>query len=128
MIRAVMSAAVLMTLAACAGQVGAQNVAIVDAQSEEDFDKARQARWSIEVYSGGGIPGSPGASVIVSDYHQVLQSIVDRCKLGRTVQVQATDGVSLLAIMNDDLSQEQLDCIKESEQPGLRLKDWGTNG
>lgn len=86
------------------------------------------ARYNIEVYSGGGIPGSAGANFYVKDYRQVLQAIVDRCKLGRTVLVQATDGVSLLAIMNDDLTGTQIDCIKASEQPGLRFKDWGTNG
>jgi hypothetical protein len=107
--------------------VVAQNNAIVEAQSEDDFDAARLARWNIEVYSGLGLPGSPGAQVYIVDYKNVLQSIVDRCKLGRTVLVQATDGVSLLAIMDDDLSQVQLDCIKASEQPGLRLKDWMTN-
>jgi len=128
MIHFMAGATALMTLTACAGQVGAQNVAIVEAQSEDDFDTARQARWNIEVYSGGGIPGSSGAGVIVKDYRQVLQTTVDRCKLGRTVLVQATDGVSLLAIMNNDITQAQINCIKESEQPGLRLKDWGTNG
>ena len=127
MIRVAMTAAALTMLTGCAGQVGAQTNAIVEAQSEDDFDTARLARWNIEVYSSPGIPGSTGASFYIKDYKNVLQGIADRCKLGHTMLVQATDGVSLLAIMNDDLSREQLDCIKESEQPGLRLKDWGTN-
>lgn len=96
--------------------------------SEDDFDAAMHARYNIEVYSGGGIPGSPGANFRVANYRQVLQTIVDRCELGRTVLVQATDGVSLLAIMDNDLSDKQIACIKDSEQPGVTLRDWGTRG
>lgn len=101
---------------------------IVEASSEQHFDEARQARYNIEVYSGRGIPGSAGADFFVKDYKTVLQTIVDRCNLGRTVLVQASDGVSLLAIMDNDLTKKKIACIKENEQPGVRFKDWGTDG
>ncbi len=115
---------------ACASDVvaGSDIAPILEASSEDHFDEARLARYNIEVYSGGGIPGTQGASFVVENYREVLQIIVDQCELGRTILVQATDGVSLLAILKNDLTDKQLGCIKEKEQPGVRLKDWGTNG
>ncbi len=116
------------TLTACASNASAETTPITVAQAADEAEDTMHARWNIEVHSGAGIPGSPGADQYIADYLEVLQEIVDRCKLGASVLVQATDGVSLLAIRNDKLSDGQIDCIRQSERPGLRLVDWGTDG
>ncbi|MEL6529344.1 MAG: hypothetical protein AAGK01_04005 [Pseudomonadota bacterium] len=116
------------SLAACADNASAEPTPITVAQTSDEAEDTMHARWNIEVHSGRGIPGSPGADQYIANYLEVLQEIVDRCKIGKTVLVQATDGVSLLAIMNDDLSEDQIACVRTSERPGLRLVDWGTNG
>lgn len=101
---------------------------IVKATTEDQFDDAMRARWNIEVLSGGGIPGSAGADNYIRDADSVLQNIVDRCQLGQTILVRATDGVSLLAILEKKLSPTQISCIRSFERPGLTLKDRGNDG
>lgn len=117
-----------LALTACASNASAEGVPITVAQTADEAEDTMHARWNIEVHSGPGIPDSPGADQYIADYLEVLQEIVDRCKLGKTVLVQATDGVSLLAIMNNKLSDGQIDCIRQSERPGLRLVDRGADG
>ena len=126
--RALLALIIALALSACAGPLSAQSVPIKQAETEDDFDKAQYTRWNIEVYSGLGLPGSPGADQYIKDYLEVLQAIVDQCELGATILTQATDGVSLLAILNDDLTDKQLACVRDKERVGLRLVDWGTRG
>ncbi|MEP0392503.1 MAG: hypothetical protein ABJ205_07360 [Erythrobacter sp.] len=126
--RLLFASVLIVPIAACAASADNGSVPIYEAQTADEVGESMQVRYSIEVTSGRGIPGSPGADFYVKDYKNVLQTIVDRCKLGRTVLVQATDGVSLLTIMNNDLSDTQITCVKDSEQPGLRLKDAGIRG
>ncbi len=115
----------LATACANAAGAGAGPVPISQASSEADFELARAARYSVEVYSGRGLPGSPGADQYIADYLTVLQDVVDTCALGETVLVQATDGVSILAITDNDLSENQVACIRGKERPGLSLRDRG---
>lgn len=120
--------ALTVSLFACAASDSGESVPITTAQTQDEAGDTMHARWNIEVYSGQGIPGSPGAQLYIPDYLEVLQGIVDECELGETVLVQATDGVSLLVIMNNDLSDAQISCVRDKERPGLRLVDWGTDG
>jgi len=117
----------LAALFACAASDANGPIPIQVAQTADEAEDTMHARWNIEVRSGRSI-GSTASQVMISDYMTVLQGIVDRCELGRTVLVQATDGVSILAIMDDNITDDQIACIKESERPGLRLVDWGTDG
>ena len=84
-----------------------------------------KARYSIVIYSGAGIPGSPGANQYFRKPREVLQGVVDTCGLGSTVYQQATDGVSVLHILDADLAQSKVDCVKSAEEPGLSLSDRG---
>ncbi len=127
-ILAILTTSLAAALTACASNASAETTPITVAQTADDAEDTMHARWNIEVRSGHGIPGSPGADQYIANYLEVLQEIVDRCKLGETVLVQATDGVSLLAILNDKLSDTQIECVRGSERPGLRLIDWGTDG
>ena len=97
---------------------------IKDARTSEEFEAALNARWRISISSGPGLPGSPGAGQFVADYRKVLQGIVDECELGETLLVQATDGVSVLAILNEP-SADKVACIKQNEGPGLIFQDRG---
>ena len=127
MIRAALPLFMLVAaLAGCASPLSAESAPIRQAQTEQEFAAAIAARWSIEVYSGGGIPGTAGADVIVPDYLSVLQAIVDECQLGASLLVHATEGVSLLSILNDDLSPDQVACIRGKQRVGLRLNAKGS--
>ena len=112
-------------LSACANTQSAGTSPIVDAQSAEEAELAMNARWRIVIHSGAGIPGTAGADDYYRKPKQVLQVIVDQCRLGKTIYTQATDGVSVLSIVNDALSEEQIACIRSAEDNGLYLSDRG---
>ena len=113
----------LALLSACIPAQSRDAMSITPATTEQHFEQAAQARWEIVINSGHGLPGSPGADIVIQDYETVLQSIVDECELGATFLVQATDGISVLAILNDNLSPDQVACIRAKEQSGLRLSE-----
>ncbi len=122
-------AALFVSSSACAAPAKQEQYLI------EDYDAAKHddaipatARYQIEIHSGGGIPGTAGADQYYREPKKVLQAIVDQCQLGRTIYSQATDGVSLLTIVDPKLSEEKVACIRSAEDVGLRLRDWGTNG
>jgi hypothetical protein len=120
-----LGAASFMALVACAPLASAKHIPIVKADTPTLYDEAALARWSITIYSGHGIPGSPGADVYIPDAFEVAQKIVDDCKLGKAIYAFATDGVSKLAIQNHNLSKPQIACISAMERPGLFLSDKG---
>lgn len=98
---------------------------IKDFDAENDERAVKTSRYSIVIHSGAGIPGTPGANQYFRKPREVLQAVVDSCKLGSTVYQQATDGVSVLHILNADLAQSKVDCVKSAEEPGLSLSDRG---
>jgi hypothetical protein len=119
------SAASAFTLLGCASMAKPKDAPIVKANTAEQYDQAGLARWSITLYSGHGIPGSPGADVYIPNAIEVAQKIVDDCKLGDAIYAEATDGVSILSIKNHDLSKQKIACIRAAERPGLFLNDKG---
>ncbi|MEO9463099.1 MAG: hypothetical protein ABJ242_10215 [Marinomonas sp.] len=93
--------------------------------ADSDRAKISASRYSIVIHSGAGIPGTPGADQYYRKPREVLQAIVDTCKLGSTVYTQATDGVSVLYILDNALAQSKVDCVKSAEDNGIRLSDSG---
>ena len=81
-----------------------------------------RTKWTIEIFEGPGIPAEPGAEVFVPNALQALQDIVDRCGLGSSYYVRATDGVANLSVGHPDLNPKQIECIRSAERPGLRLR------
>ncbi len=114
-----------LALTACAIDTAPVSVPIADYDAQTDEEVIRDARFQIVIHSGAGIPGTPGAGDYYREPKRVLQSIVDTCELGRTIYLTATDGVSVLTIVNDMLSEEQVTCIRSAEANGLRLTDRG---
>ncbi|MBV7259915.1 hypothetical protein [Erythrobacter crassostreae] len=124
-VRLLAASALIAPTAACAHEKAPETSAIVDYEYAKHDDLVKYARWQIIIHSGAGIPGSPGAGEYYRQPKKVLQAIVDNCELGRTVYAVATDGVSVLTIANDDLSEKQVACIRSAEDNGLRLSDKG---
>jgi hypothetical protein len=121
----ILGAASIFALGGCAPLAKAKNMPIVKADKPALYDELALARWSITLYSGHGIPGSPGDDIYIPDAFEVAQKIVDDCKLGKAFYALATDGVSKLAIKNHNLSTPQIACIRAAERPGLFLSDKG---
>ena len=92
-------------------------------ERRECFYRDTETNWSIEIYESGGIPGTPGADLVVPNAFQVLQGIVDRCELGSAYFLRATDGVAHLYVGHPDLTPKQIDCIRSAERPGLWLRE-----
>ena len=101
------------------------NGTISDFSAELHENSVSATRYNIVIYSGAGIPGSPGANQFFRKPREVLQAVVDSCKLGSTVYQKATDGVSVLHVLDADLAQSKVDCVKSAEEPGLSLIDRG---
>ncbi len=112
---------------ACATDGAPTSVPIADYDPQTDEDVMRNARFQITIHSGAGIPGTPGAGEYYRQPKRVLQSIVDTCELGATIYIVATDGVSVLKIVNDALSDTQVACIRSAEANGLYLTDRGAS-
>jgi hypothetical protein len=121
----IIGAASIVALVGCVAPARAQANSVVNADTAELYREAGLARWSIVLHSGRGIPGSPGAEDYIRDAFGVAQRLVTTCRLGRTIYALATDGVSILAIKNRNLTPAQLACIRAAERPGLRLRDAG---
>jgi hypothetical protein len=113
-------------VAGCAHDEAAPSSAIVDYSADTHEQAVAEARYEIIIHSGAGIPGSPGAGDYYRRPREVLQAIVDTCALGSSIYIQATDGVSVLAIVNPDLTDEQVACVRSAEDNGLRFTDKGT--
>ena len=118
--------ATILSLLGCASGPADESPMIRDHNPAEHEGIRFDSRWSIEVYSGPGLSGSPDANNFILDYRSVLQRLVDDCRLGATVLEQATDGVSILWIVNPSLSADQVTCVRAAAREGLRLDDSGT--
>lgn len=114
-----LSVAMIAALFGCAATDVSKSIPMEVAQSDEQRASASAARWVIVAYEGRGIPGSPGAQTVLPDARNFLQHVVDSCELGRTVLMIATDGVIILHITNNNLTDEQLRCLRAFERPGL---------
>jgi len=112
-------------IAACAHDDAPASDGIADYDPQTDENLIRNARYKIIIHSGPGIPGTPGAGEYYREPKRVLQAIVDTCDLGPTIYTVATDGVSVLTIVDDSLSEAKVACIRSAEAPGLSLSDTG---
>ena len=73
------------------------------------------------MYEGYGPPGSEDSDVVVPNAIELLQSVVDDCRLGATTYFRHTDGVASLEIEDEAISVKKIDCIRRYERPGLSL-------
>jgi hypothetical protein len=132
-------AATIVTSFACASseKLAAEEIVILDwndpvRQAECADNKPAEYRkcmfreanglWAIEIWEGPPMPRSNESPVMIPDALTVLQGIVDQCELVSTYYVRATDGVAFLRVGQPDLDEQQIDCIRTFEEPGLRLR------
>ena len=77
--------------------------------------------WQVMIYHARGITGDN--DTYVPDHRAVLQDMVERCELGRTLLSYATDGVAYLYIGEGGLGDDQIACVRTFERPGLFLQE-----
>ena len=120
----------LSCFAVTTGCVAADQVPIVEFDDGQSLSRSERQelransnhRWSITVYEGYGPPGSDDADVVVPNAMELLQSVVDDCRLGATTYFRHTDGVASLEIEDEAISVDKIDCIRRYERPGLSLE------
>lgn len=110
-------------LTSCGPSGASESQPFVVAESEEQAWKASSSRYEIEAWEGFGVPGSPTANIKLENARSVLQTIIDKCGIGAATLVEATDGVIRLHPEDQDLSSDQVSCIRSYGQPGLIFRD-----
>ncbi len=115
--------AIMIALVGCTASAQPATAPIEIAQTDEQASTATASRWVVVAWEGRGIPGSPGADVTLPDARNFLQNVVDSCELGRSILTVATDGVILLHIANNNLTDEQVQCLRAFERPGFMVQD-----
>jgi hypothetical protein len=110
-------------LTACGPSGASESQPFVVAETEEQVWKALSSRYEIEAWEGFGLPGSPTANVKLENARSVLQTLIDKCGIGAATLVEASDGVITLHPEDQDLSSDQVSCIRSYEQPGLVFRD-----
>ncbi|MXP09270.1 glycosyltransferase family 61 protein [Pseudoblastomonas halimionae] len=111
-------------LLGCGGEPNRQKSIVREVANEDQLINAMEARWEIEIWDGVSITGPPETNdIYIPEARKVLDEIVQKCALGETWLSDGTDGVMTLYLEDTSLSDEQIDCVRSYEQPGIILRD-----